>query len=124
VIERISTSSNPIQQRMTIKEGAQVKKVNEVDSPSSTNLLNEKQLQQNDQNQKKKVESVIKGLNEFLRPSHTSIQFKLHEKLKEYYVVLVDDSTKEVVREIPPKKFLDMYADMAEHLGILVDKKI
>nr|WP_311284931.1 flagellar protein FlaG [Rossellomorea marisflavi] len=38
-------------------------------------------------------------------------------------MTIVDDLTQEVVKEIPAKKFLDMHADMAEFMGLLVDKK-
>lgn len=73
---------------------------------------------------KKKVEEVIKGLNDFLSPTHTSLKFELHEKLNEYYVTLVDDQTREVVKEIPSKKMLDFYAAMTEAIGLMIDKKI
>jgi flagellar protein FlaG len=73
---------------------------------------------------KEKLEEVVKGLNEFLQPSHTSIKFELHDELQEYYVQIVDERTHEVIREIPPKKLLDMYAAMMEFVGLIVDKKI
>lgn len=73
---------------------------------------------------KEKVEGVVKGLNDFLGPTHTSLKFELHEKLNEYYVTLVDDQTKEVVREIPSKKMLDFYAAMTDFIGLMIDKKI
>lgn len=73
---------------------------------------------------KEKVEEIVKGLNDFLSPSHTSLKFEFHEKLNEYYVTLIDEKTKEVVREIPSKKMLDFYAEMTQHIGLLVDKKI
>jgi flagellar protein FlaG len=73
---------------------------------------------------KEKLEEVVKGLNEFLQPSHTSIKFELHDELKEYYVQIIDERTDEVIREIPPKKLLDMYAAMMEFVGLIVDKKI
>jgi len=70
------------------------------------------------------LENVINGLNELLQPSHTSIRFELHKELNKYYVQVVDVNTQEVVREIPPKKLLDMYAAMMEFVGLLVDRKI
>jgi flagellar protein FlaG len=73
---------------------------------------------------KKDLEEVVQGLNKFLQPSHTQLKFKLHEDLEEYYVQIIDEKTKEVVREIPPKKLLDMYAKMMELVGLVVDKKI
>lgn len=72
---------------------------------------------------KDKLASMVDGLNEFLEPMHTSVKFELHDKLEEYYVTIVDSQTKEVVKEIPPKKMLDMYAAMAEFMGLIVDKK-
>jgi flagellar protein FlaG len=71
-----------------------------------------------------KLREVVTGLNDFLNPTQTSLKFELHDKLNEYYVTIVDDATKEVVREIPSKKLLDMYATMTEIVGFIVDKKI
>jgi len=73
---------------------------------------------------KEKVEKMIEGLNEFLKPTQTSLKFQFHDKLNEFYVEIIDSETKEVVKEIPPKKLLDMYASMMERLGIFVDHKI
>ncbi|MFE8701657.1 flagellar protein FlaG [Cytobacillus sp. FJAT-54145] len=73
---------------------------------------------------KEKVEEIVSSLNKFLQPTHTSLKFEFHEKLKEYYVAVVDDQTKEIVKEIPARKLLDFYAAMTEHIGLLVDKKI
>lgn len=74
--------------------------------------------------EKDKLEDVVKGMNEFLQPTQTSLKFEMHEKLQEYYVTVIDDRTKEVVQEIPPKKLLDVYAAMTEFLGLVVDKKV
>jgi flagellar protein FlaG len=73
---------------------------------------------------KEKLEKVINAMNDMLEPAHTSSKFVLHEKLNDYYVQIVDEVTKEVVKEIPNKKFLDMYAEMIDFMGIFVDKKI
>jgi len=72
----------------------------------------------------KTLQEIVQGLNDFLSPTHTSLKFEFHEKLNEYYVTLVDDKTKEVVREIPPRKLLDFYAAMTERIGLLIDRKI
>lgn len=71
-----------------------------------------------------RLEMAIQGANEFLSSSNTHLKFKYHEQLNEYYVTVVDDMTSEVVREIPPKKMLDMFAAMTEFLGLVVDEKI
>ncbi len=73
---------------------------------------------------KDKVDTVVSKLNEFIEPLRTDLKFEFHEKLNEYYVTLVNPITNETIKEIPPKKFLDMYADMAELMGLLIDEKI
>ncbi|WP_246055271.1 flagellar protein FlaG [Pseudalkalibacillus caeni] len=72
---------------------------------------------------KEKIDKKIESLNNFLNQSQTSLKFQLHEKLKEYYVQIIDTNTEKVIKEIPPKKFLDMYAVTAELLGLMVDEK-
>lgn len=73
---------------------------------------------------KNDMQKIVNSMNDFLQPTHTSLKFELHEKLQEYYVTIVDDKTQEVVREIPSKKLLDVYAAMTEFVGLMVDKKI
>ncbi|USK72570.1 flagellar protein FlaG [Peribacillus asahii] len=73
---------------------------------------------------KEQIQEVVEGLNQFLQPTHTSIHFEYHEKLEEYYVKVVDEQTDEVIKEIPSKKLMDMYATMLEFVGLMVDEKI
>jgi flagellar protein FlaG len=73
---------------------------------------------------KEQLEKVVKGMNDFLKPTNTHLKFEFHDELKEYFVTIRDNETNEVVKEIPPRKLLDMYAAMTEYLGLLVDKKI
>ncbi|MBB2481627.1 flagellar protein FlaG [Bacillus sp. APMAM] len=73
---------------------------------------------------KEKLQKVVDGMNEFVQASNTHLKFELHDELNEYYVSIIDDKTQEVIKEIPSKRMLDIYAEMEKHLGILVDKKI
>ncbi|AZV49914.1 flagellar biosynthesis protein FlaG [Bacillus halotolerans] len=66
---------------------------------------------------------MVEETNKLLEPSQVHLKFELHEKLNEYYVKVIEDSTNEVVREIPPKQWLDFYAAMTEFLGLFVDEK-
>jgi flagellar protein FlaG len=78
-------------------------------------------------NEKLKVEEVkqkVDSLNQFLKVTNTQLKFNFHEELNEYYVTIIDENTKEIVKEIPPKKLLDMYAAMKDTLGLFIDKKI
>ena len=73
---------------------------------------------------KEKLIEKVEGMNDFLEPTNTAVKFQFHEELGEYYVQIINTSTDEVLKEIPNKKFLDMYASMAEFAGLLVDEKL
>ena len=73
---------------------------------------------------KEKAKEIVDGMNKLMEASPTALKFEFHEKLNEYYVKIIDENTKETVREIPPKKMLDFYAAMTEFIGLMVDKKI
>lgn len=113
VVENIS-SQNTLQSENMIHQID--KKVDNKGSNQSQDLL--------EKPSKEQLEKVVEGVNNFIKSSNTHIQFKLHEKLNEYYVTIVDNDTQNVVREIPSKKVLDVYAAMTEFIGLIVDKKI
>lgn len=71
-----------------------------------------------------KAKKMTDSMNKFLETTTTELRFKYHEQLNTYYVTLIDSKTEEVVREIPAKKMLDMYAAMQDFMGLFVDKKI
>lgn len=80
-------------------------------------------VEESNESIEEQVKIRVEAVNEFLVPLKTSIKFVFHEELQEYYVEVINENTNEVIREIPPKKFLDMYAEMAKFMGLIIDKK-
>ena len=62
-----------------------------------------------------KVNNIKKGTAE--------CQFSIHKETKQILIKLIDTTTKEVIKEIPPEKILDAFATMCETAGIFIDKK-
>jgi flagellar protein FlaG len=120
-IERVSSqfSSSYLYESVQSEKTANVVDSQKKDSSS---VIEEKKETQ--EVSKEQLEEIVKGMNEFLQPSQTSLKFELHDELKEYYVQIIDERTREVIREIPPKKLLDMYATMMQFVGLILDKKI
>ncbi|GGP06944.1 flagellar protein FlaG [Oceanobacillus neutriphilus] len=85
---------------------------------------NETALKENKVVSKEQVEQVVDKMNDFLEPVRRNVKFVMHEKLEKYYVTVVDADKDEIIREIPPKKMLDMYAEMADFMGLLINKKV
>lgn len=71
---------------------------------------------------KEELEKALKKLNKFLDDDKAHAEYSVHEDLRSVMIKIVDDSTKEVILEIPPKKILDMVASMCKQFGLL-DKK-
>lgn len=58
-----------------------------------------------------------------LQSGTTECQFSVHEATKQIMIKVIDTKTKEVIKEIPSEKILDMVADMCELAGVFVDEK-
>ncbi|NMA66573.1 MAG: flagellar protein FlaG [Clostridiaceae bacterium] len=69
------------------------------------------------------LEKAVSKANQAMFMQNRQLQFSIHEKTKEIMVKIVDSETKEVIREIPPEKLLDMFASMLEFAGLLVDER-
>ncbi|WP_243096884.1 flagellar protein FlaG [Thermohalobacter berrensis] len=81
----------------------------------------------NEENKKVSEDELIHAIekaNESVKIYDRRLEFSIHEKTKEIIVKVIDTNTDEVIREIPPKKILDMVAKMWELAGILVDEKV
>lgn len=70
-----------------------------------------------------KVKKAVEKVNKLLDESSTHVEYEVHEKFKDIIVKIVDNDTKQVIQELPPKKLLDMVAKLCEMAGLLVDKK-
>ena len=69
------------------------------------------------------VINAIEEANKAIITAGRQLEFSIHEKTKAIMVKVIDTDTKEVVREIPPEKILDMVASILEMAGILVDER-
>lgn len=74
--------------------------------------------------QERTVMNAIDKLNEKLDVSNKELKFSIHEKTKQVMVKLMDKTTNQVIREIPPEKIVDMVATMCENAGLFMDEFI
>lgn len=69
------------------------------------------------------LKKAVDKLNKFMEDEGTHAVYEVHEKLNDVMIKIVDNNTKEVILEVPPKKILDMVSKMMEMVGLLVDKR-
>ncbi len=71
----------------------------------------------------KQIKKAVEDLHKKLDNSSNEVMFGIHEGTKRVTIKIVDRDTKEVVKEFPPEKTLDMIAKVWEMAGIMVDEK-
>ena len=126
-VKSVATKITSFDQFKSREKPQEVKQVK-----SATEALQDQLKEQKEKLEQKEVSEITKvdleksaeGMNKFLELNFTSLKFQVHEDLDRLFVEIVDKNTQEVVREIPPKEFLDMVASMLDFVGLLVDKKI
>ncbi len=94
-----------------------VQQTQKVENQSSETNKNKEQ----DYN-RKDLDDALKKINNFLKDENTHAEYSYYEELKTTTVKVIDDNTKNVILEIPPRKILDMVASMMRQVGLL-DKK-
>lgn len=75
----------------------------------------------NQQAANEQIKKAVENLNKNL--SNSEAIFGIHDATNRVTIKIVDKETKEVIKEIPPEKTLDMIAKAWELAGILVDEK-
>lgn len=69
------------------------------------------------------LQKTIDNVNKQLSGINREVNYSIHEKTGQFMVKIVDGETKEVIREIPPEKNLDIVAKLWELAGLFVDEK-
>ncbi len=112
--ETSSTSSAPVAEYVdrttSVVENSQEKR--QTDS-------NEQGKEQQSYNER--VRKAVEALNKNL--ANSEAVFGIHEDTNRVTIKLVDKNTKEVIKELPPEKTLDMIAKVWEMAGILIDER-
>lgn len=73
---------------------------------------------------REEVEKAAEKLNRLMGLIDKKMEFEVHEKSHRVMVKVIDREKGEVLREIPPKKILDMLSSFAEFAGLLVDQEV
>jgi len=74
-----------------------------------------------DQKERDKLKEDADKLFESL---NMGIALKFHERSNQWYAVIENKVTHEVIKEVPPKEVLELRARLKEMIGFFLDKKI
>ncbi len=101
-------------------------------SAAQTQTVHEAAKQPDSQQQDKKdgekreatddqIKQAVSEINK--RANETEAVFGIHEKTNRITIKIVDKKTKDVIREVPAEKTLDLIAKAWELAGLMVDEK-
>ncbi len=71
-----------------------------------------------------KTKNLTEALNNLFQAFNLELRFSIHEGTREVIARIVNRETGEVIREIPPEKFLDMIAKLRELAGLFIDELV
>lgn len=69
------------------------------------------------------VKKAVDELNKLFKDKSTYVEYEVYGKSKSITIKILDNKTKEIVKEIPPRKLIDMVDKFCELAGIFVDKR-
>ena len=72
---------------------------------------------------KDQLKDMVEESKKVMSGVNRQLSFRVHEGTGRDIIQLMDSEKKEVIREIPPEKMLDILAGIWEWAGILVDRK-
>lgn len=87
---------------------------------------NQSQTQAQAQQQMDKNAQIRKAVNDINKSAagdQSEAIFGIHDKTNRVTIKIIDKKTKEVIKEFPPEKTLDMIAKVWEMAGIMVDER-
>ncbi len=105
----LAQAAEPVDKTTRVVENAQSKDGSNANSQNKEQASNE-QL-------RKAVEKLNKSMTQ------SEAVFGFHEDTNRVTIKIVDKDSKEVIKELPPEKTLDMIAKVWEIAGMLVDEK-
>ncbi|MEY9096622.1 flagellar protein FlaG [Paenibacillus sp. RC84] len=69
------------------------------------------------------LSKLVDQANKTLVGANTHLEFTIHSSNHRIIVKVMNTDTDEVIREIPPEKFIDMIDQLLKQAGILMDEK-
>ena len=107
-----SESSHEVQDKVISRESVKAPELSEAENKESA------ELKLPNDGVKRAIEEINKKV------VNSEAVFGVHDTTNRVTIKIVDKQTKEVIKEYPPEKTLDMIAKVWEWAGLLVDEKL
>lgn len=110
-----------IEPNFNLAQGSLLPWFNKITSDASQDVQTE--VNYTSQN-KKTIPELVNQVNKKLDELGTHIQVKVHDKTNTIMVMVLQDETNEIIREIPSEKMLDLLYNISQRVGVFLDEKM
>ncbi|MCH5340335.1 MAG: flagellar protein FlaG [Acetatifactor sp.] len=114
-------TEKPESANSSVQPAAQVDKTTSIVENAQEKGQADSEQNKDQQPSNEQIRKAVEKLNRSMQNSEAV--FGIHEDTNRVMIKIVDKSTKEVIKELPPEKTLDMIAKVWELAGILVDER-
>lgn len=119
----LSSSQAGSQPTINVTELPGTSKVAKGNQPGKDQLGDQSSEQKEGNLSAQQLKDALSKANSRFKDQRTRCEFTYHEETKRVSIKVFDRDTKEVIREIPPEKAIEMVEKMWELAGMLVDEK-
>lgn len=92
--------------------------------PVSAEVLRDELVELQESISNEFFDKFIQEANKKIFASNRQFSYSIHDATNRVSVKVIDTTTKEVIREIPPEKTLDAAAKMLELVGVIFDERV
>ena len=118
----VQTEEKPQNAESSVRAAEQVDKTTSiVENAQEKGQADSSEQNKDQQPTHEQIRKAVEQLNRNL--SNSEAVFGIHEDTNRVMIKIVDKNTKEVIKELPPEKTLDMIAKVWEIAGLLVDER-
>lgn len=96
-------------------------KIAAVEKKDNQNGKNGESPREQQQASNEQIKKAVESLNRNM--AHSEAVFGIHDETNRVTIKIINRDTKEVIKELPPEKTLDMIAKVWEIAGIMVDER-
>lgn len=91
-------------------------------NPANSNESDPAMMNQNIKITREKLQSSVEAVNKMMESVPERLTFKVHEKSGQVMMQIIDQQGN-VLKEVPPKEWLDFVGRLREMVGLFVDKR-
>ena len=90
---------------------------------NQVNGVNSVQTDRDESVSKQQLDKLIEDGNKVLQRMDTQLRWSVNQESNQMIVKVMDTQTNEVLREIPPEKYLELVQNLCEQVGLFLDEK-